>query len=220
METPGFLVSLFKNITPQTKRPMVNETEVLFVRHTAVAEKYQPLCYGATDVELSSAGERHAREVAESLARFPVDRIIHSGLKRARILAEHLAELTGQALEERTGFRERDFGTWELASWDDIHAELGDDMMKIISEPETYRPGGSETTREFVERVARSCHDLHQPGRTVVVCHGGVIATLSGLVEQLEIDRWINRIPAHGEIRPLGPVTEEQLSCVFRSEEV
>lgn len=191
------------------------EIQVLFVRHTAVAEMYQPLCYGSTDVDLSPAGERHARHVAESLAKLRIDRIIHSGLRRARILAEHLAELTGQNLEERSEFRERNFGTWELTSWDDIYAEHGEGMLRMISEPETYRPGGSETTREFSERITAACHDLHQPGRTVVVCHGGVMAALSGLVERLELPQWMDRIPAHGEIRPLAPVGDAHLAYAF-----
>lgn len=194
------------------------DTQVLFVRHTAVAEKYQPLCYGSTDVELSPAGERHAREVAESLAQFSIDRIIHSGLKRAHILAEHLADLTGQSLEERPDLGERNFGTWELTSWDDIYAEHGEGMLRMISEPETYRPGGSETTREFSERITTACHDLHQPGRTVVVCHGGVMAALSGLVERLDLPQWMDRIPAHGEIRPLARITDEHLSAAFPAE--
>jgi broad specificity phosphatase PhoE len=198
---------------------MSNTNEVLFVRHTAVAEKYRPLCYGASDVELSPAGEQHAREVAESLAESAVDRVIHSGLKRARVLAEHLRKLTDCRLEERTGFQERDFGSWELTSWDEIFAEHGDEMLKMISQPETYRPGGSETTYEFVERLVEACHDLHQPGRTVVVCHGGVIAALSGLIERSEISQWMDYVPAHGEICPLDPVTPEHLSCVFRVKE-
>jgi len=199
---------------------MSNTSEIVFVRHTAVAEKYQPLCYGASDVELSPAGERHAREVAQSLAEFPVDRIIHSGLGRARVLAEHLAELANCDLEERTGFQERNFGTWELTSWDDIFAAHGEDILKMVSEPTTYRPGGSETTYEFAGRIVEACHDLHRSGRTVVVCHGGVIAALSGLIEGVELSRWMDYVPAHGEICPLGPVTGEHLSSVFRAEDV
>ena len=187
---------------------MTNESsEVLFVRHTAVAEKYHNVCYGASDVELSADGEQHAREVAETLAEQQVDRIVYSGLTRAKIIAEHLAELTGQQFEQQDGLRERNFGDWELNSWDDIYREHGDDMMKMVSEPETYRPGGAETTREFIERVAGACENLHRPGRTVVVCHGGVIAALTGLARRLSISEWLEQIPAHGEIRPLPPVS-------------
>lgn len=199
---------------------MSGSAEVLFVRHTAVSDKYQSLCYGASDVELSPAGKLHARDVAESLVESPIDRIVHSGLGRARVLAEHLSELTGQSLEERVHFRERDFGSWEMSSWDDIYAEYGGEMLKMITEPDTYRPGGAETTCEFVERIVDACRDLHQPGRTVVVCHGGVIAALSGLIERAGLTRWMDYVPAHGEVCPLDPVTSEHVSFAFRSEEV
>lgn len=192
-------------------------SEILFVRHTAVAEQYQNVCYGATDVELSPAGGQHAIEVAESLASLSVDRIVHSGLSRARILAEHLAKLTGLDLEECQGLSQRNFGDWELTAWDDIYAEHGDDMMKMVTEPNKYRPGGSETTREFLERVATACEKIHQPGRTVVVCHGGVIAALTGLANQLSIHEWLEQIPAHGEVRPLPPVNLDHMSLALQS---
>ncbi|MBD3674384.1 MAG: histidine phosphatase family protein [Planctomycetaceae bacterium] len=201
------------------QRPLQTErsSEVLFVRHTAVAEKYQNVCYGASNVELSADGEQHARKVAETLAGQAIDRIVHSGLTRAKIIADHLAELTGLFPEQNDGLRERNFGDWELNPWEDIYREHGDDMMKMVSEPETFRPGGAETTREFIERVASACENLHLPGRTVVICHGGVIAALTGLSRRLSISEWLEQIPAHGEIRPLPPISLDHLSLVLQS---
>lgn len=196
---------------------MTDRTEVLFVRHTAVAEQYQQVCYGASDVELSLQGEQHARQVAESLAEQAIDRIVHSGLMRARVLANHLSELTGLELEERSALRERNFGSWELNTWDAIYREHGEDMMKMVSEPDRYRPGGAETTREFVERITDACEGLHRPGRTVVVCHGGVIAALTGLVHRLSITEWLEKIPAHGEIRALPIIDRKTLSLALQS---
>jgi broad specificity phosphatase PhoE len=194
-----------------------HNSELLFVRHTQVAEKYQNVCYGASDVELSAEGERHAREVAESLVERSVERIVHSGLSRARILATHLSELTGVPLEEQNGLRERDFGSWELTSWDDIYTEHGDDMMKMVSEPDKYRPGGSETTREFVERVATAAVEISLNQKTVVVCHGGVIAALTGLTQKISIHEWLDQIPAYGEVRPLPAIDLDHIDIMFQA---
>jgi len=99
---------------------------LILVRHTAVAERYASVCYGRSDVELSREGTRHSRELAEQLAVRPVTRVVHSGLKRAAILAEALAERLGIAAECSPSLQERDFGDWELLRWSDIHRRCGE----------------------------------------------------------------------------------------------
>lgn len=180
----------------------VTNSELLLVRHTAVAEQYRNVCYGASDVELSPAGKDHAERIAIELAERPVTRIIHSGLQRARYLAELLADQLSLPLEEKQNFRERDFGSWELRPWEEIYKETGDEMMKIISDPDGYRPGGAETTTEFSERVRCAVAEIDSPGLTVIIAHGGPISALRGLRDNRPIADWLELIPAHGQCIP------------------
>jgi broad specificity phosphatase PhoE len=173
---------------------------LLLVRHTEIAERYQGVCYGASDVELSANGIRNVHEVASRLAALPVTRIVHSGLTRTRILAECLGQLTNLAPICCAGLRERDFGAWELQSWNAIFEQQGDKIARIISEPESYRPGGGETTFEMRDRIAAAFRTLPRDGLTVVVTHGGPIAVFLGTQQNLPVPEWLTLIPAYGEI--------------------
>jgi alpha-ribazole phosphatase len=174
-------------------------SELLLVRHTEVGEQYRSVCYGSSDVELSPAGMRHAERVAVELSQRPVTRIIHTGLQRAFYLARLLADRLSLPLEEQPLLRERDFGTWELRPWEEIYRETGDEMLKIITEPDRFRPGGAETTHEFSERVRSAVDRIDADGLTVVIAHGGPISALRGMREQRPVAEWLELIPAYGQ---------------------
>jgi broad specificity phosphatase PhoE len=181
---------------------LITNRELLLVRHTAVAKQYQTVCYGASDVELSPAGKLHADQLANELAERPIARIIHSGLQRTRYLAERLADRLSLPLEEQPKFRERNFGSWELRPWEEIYNETGDDMLKMISEPDNFRPGGAETTREFSDRIQSAIAEIDPDGLTIVIAHGGPIAALRGMQQQKPIADWLTLIPAYGQCIP------------------
>ena len=167
---------------------------VLFVRHGEVAERYRHLCYGRSDVELSAAGIARSRELAEQLASEPITLVCHSGLARTRILAELLAP----SPEVCPLLRERDFGTWEMRTWDDLYAETGDAMTGSIHAPATWRPPGGETTFELRDRVLSWYQSLPEQGVIVAVSHGGPIAALRGTLLNAAVADWPQLIPPVG----------------------
>jgi len=175
---------------------------LLLVRHTEIAERYRDICYGASDVELSAVGLQRAHEIAAVLALRPITRIVHSGLTRTRILAERLGELTQLTPVCCEGLRERHLGDWELQSWQSIFDRHGSEMEQMISKPESYRPGGGETTHEMRDRILAAFQSLPQDGLTVVITHGGPIAVCRGIRQKLPIADWLGLIPAYGEIVP------------------
>ena len=151
---------------------------ILLVRHTEVAVRWSKACYGHLDVGLSRAGQLRACELASQLARLPITAVVHSGLKRAALLASRLALLKGVVPLVDARWRERDFGTWEGRSWHAIWRETGNAMDGLFTRPDTYRPGGGETTSELAARSMAAWHSLPEDGVIAVISHGGPIAAV------------------------------------------
>lgn len=183
---------------------------ILLVRHTAVAMRWRGVCYGVTDVGLSREGRRHAGCLADELARQPITAVVHSGLKRAAILATLIARRHGLTPLTDRRWRERDFGNWEGRRWNAIWRETGDEMDRMMRDPDTYRPGGGETGRDLAARVAAAFSDLPSCGTIVIVSHGGPIASLRTLAAARRLIEAANFIPAPGAIVELSqdhPIT-------------
>jgi broad specificity phosphatase PhoE len=177
---------------------MTCETGLILVRHGAVAARYRGLCYGRSDVQLGPEGyEQHRRQV-ELFKAVPLKRIVHSGLERTRLLAEALGAACAVEAVPCSLLQERDYGAWELRRWDWIYAEHGEEMMRMISDPQRYRPGGGETTFELRDRVVRWFSALPDAGLTVAVTHGGPMAALWGTLHNLAVDAWPALIPPYG----------------------
>lgn len=187
----------------------VSSARVIVVRHAPVARKYQGICYGRSDTELGPEGEQMSCSLVETLAAWGPATIVHSGLMRTRFLAERLAEKLSCSAQSCVSLQERDFGTWEMRPWDDIHAQHGDEMLRMISEPATYRPGGGETTYEMLDRVMQWFQTLPTSELTIAVTHGGPIASLLGSRRALPVSAWAGLIPACGQIVPIYGVTPE-----------
>ena len=132
--------------------------DLVLVRHARVDDRYRGVCYGRSDVPLGDEGRAVSERLAEEIARWPVARLICSGAARAGELADRVAERTGLAVEVEPALLERDFGAWELRTWDAIYDEVGDSMHGLIHEPATYRPRAA--------RRPMSCATGSWPGTT------------------------------------------------------
>lgn len=176
---------------------------LIVVRHAPVDPKYQGICYGRSDAVLGPDGEKQSATVALELAAWGTATIVHSGLQRTRFLAERLAERLGCVSVACQALQERDFGAWEMRPWNEIHAQYGDEMLRMISEPATYRPGGGETTFEMRDRVLNWFDSLPNQELTIAVTHGGPIAALLGSQRQLPVADWLELIPRCGQVVPI-----------------
>lgn len=171
---------------------------VLLIRHTEVARAWRGRCYGVSDPGLSRAGAAHARAVARALAGWKPDVVIHSGLRRAERLARWLAGVTRATLHADADWQERDFGEWERRSWAAIYRSSGNAMDGMIDAPDSFRPGGGETTAELADRAVRAWARLPDC-RVAVVTHGGPIAALRGRQARLLARDWLALVPRLGE---------------------
>lgn len=172
---------------------------LLLVRHGEVDARYRGVCYGQSDVTLSSHGIAQHQSLRETLSVAPITRIMHSGLFRALHLAECLQQQSGAEVSAVPALRERHFGSWELRRWEDIYAAQGHAMMGMIDDPANYRPGDDgETTFELRDRVLQWFSGIPAEGFTVAVTHGGPIAALMGTLKGEPLCNWPKLIPPCG----------------------
>ena len=68
----------------------------------------------------------------------------------------------------------------------------------MIDAPDSFRPGGGETTTEMLERIALALSRL-PGGRIVVVTHGGPVAAARWLNAGLAVSMLPTLIPGYGE---------------------
>lgn len=186
---------------------------IRLVRHTEVARGWAGRCYGRSDMGLSRDGAVRARTLAGELTDGRPDVVIHSGLKRARILAARIAALARVPLIEDARWQERDFGAWEGQSWTAIYRATGSAMNGMIDAPDSFRPGGGETTDELAARAAAALAAC-PPGRVIVVTHGGPIAALLGTAQGLPPRGWLALVP------PLGGHVALERRCALPHETI
>lgn len=170
---------------------------VLLVRHTQVARAWRSRCYGQSDMGLSRDGAAHRRALAPELAAWSPEIIVHSGLRRARLLAEAVAALAGAPAHADPQWQERDFGSWEGRSWDAIYRATGNAMDGMIDAPDHFRPGDGETTMELARR-SLAAFDTLPAGRVLVVTHGGPIAAILGTRQGVAVRDWPGLVPPPG----------------------
>lgn len=184
-----------------TDRPLARSSDtgwLIMVRHTAVDENLRGFCHGASDVALSSDGKAHVGLLAGELAYMAPTHIVHSGLSRARRLAEAIANRLGRQPRIEPRIAEFNFGDWELRRWDDIHAD-GHDIARLIDEPETFSPPGGETVFAMRDRVLSWYASLPKGARVLAVSHGGPISTLRGALAAAPPHGWPALVPEYGE---------------------
>lgn len=172
---------------------------VLLLRHTAVAASAGGICYGRRDVPLSAEGRRGARALCLSLPVEEFGMVIASPLRRARWLGGLLARRRQVGLGVAAELAERDFGVWEGQSLDAVHAEVGAAMDGILDAPETYRPGGGETTSALGRRVMGWFEGLPRGASVLAVAHGGPIGALAGMLRGEAPRDWLGHVPRLGE---------------------
>lgn len=173
-------------------------SNLLLIRHPEVDPRFRGICYGRSDVGLSATGRQYSYLLAQQLSVLPVRQIFHSGSSRTALLATRLARITGLAACHEEALAERDFGSWELQTWDSIYQRQGDEMLKMVSQPDDFHPGGGETTREMADRIRGWYQSRRSSGLIVAVTHGGPIAACLGQSRNLPVVDWPKLIPPCG----------------------
>jgi alpha-ribazole phosphatase len=160
---------------------------LILLRHTRPAGG-DGRCYGQSDLAVGPGFAAEAAAIDAGLP--PVAFVVTSPLRRARRLAEALAERRGLDPHEDPRLAELDFGSWENVAWDAVpRAELdawaGDFLLA--------RPGGGESVAMLAARVAEALADWgRRPGAGLLVTHAGVIRAARALAG--EPNAWTSHI--------------------------
>ncbi len=135
-------------------------------------------------------------DLARAIAALKPDHILHSGLRRTRIVAERI----GPAITAEPLWQERDFGAWEGQSWNRIYRQTGNAMDGMVTAPDSFHPGGGETTMALVDRVRRALDRLPQGDCVAIITHGGPIAAAQMILENKDVQHLPSLIPTTGTI--------------------
>ncbi|TSE24964.1 histidine phosphatase family protein [Tepidimonas aquatica] len=174
------------------------------VRHAAPVVA-PGLCYGRLDV---AADPTATAAAAQALRRALPPRWAgwHSGLQRARALAQALGAppLADWRLDARLD--EIDFGAWEGLPWDAVGPGALDAWVANFAH---HRPGAGESVADLLRRVHAALHEvraLHPEGDVVWITHAGVIRAVQWLLEHgpaapRRAEQWPAQAPGWGQWR-------------------
>lgn len=159
--------------------------QVFLIRHPS-PRLAAGICYGQLDVDCENpqpiAVRLHQRIPPETP-------IFSSPLKRARLLAEVLARLSGAALNVDARLSEIDFGDWEGKAWEEIDRAALDAWASDVL---NFTPPGGESVARLRDRAiefADALATLALP-RVAIVSHAGVMRSLVGYWQHLPNEAW------------------------------
>ena len=147
--------------------------EIILVRHAIPVRR--EVESGAADPELSDAGHRQARLMAEYLKSEAVDALYTSPMVRAKQTATPLAESLGIVATELDGVAEFDRHSNEYVPIEELKATNDPRWRDMLN---GQWPPTHESEDVFLARVVGTIEALveaHPSQKVVVVCHGGVI---------------------------------------------
>ena len=143
---------------------------IYLIRHGKTLANEQRLYCGSTDLSLSEAGIEELQKLSYDIKNV---RFLTSGMKRTN---ETLKILFGDVpFEEDPRFREVDFGLFEMHSYDDLK-DREDYQRWITGNNEENIPPNGESGQQMKQRAMEAFAEIRED--TVLVAHGGVIATI------------------------------------------
>lgn len=143
---------------------------VFIVRHGQTAHNKEFRNQGRADIELDEVGIAQAGCLVGLLP--DADAVYSSPLKRA---AKTAAAISNKVVEDAR-LSERDYGSWEGKTREEIVASDADGYARYREDPVTQTSGGGETGIDVYMRCVSFLHEMlerHWEGTVVIVTHGG-----------------------------------------------
>ncbi len=160
-------------------------TRLYLVRHGEVEESYHRIFGGRIDMDLSPHGQMQAVSVADYFDLIELDAVYCSPMKRAQKTAQPLLTAKGLTAATVHGFREMDFGDWTGHRWEAIQDKFGVSAFTWLEQIEHGRVPNAETGEALRARIRPELErivDAHAGATVMIVCHGGVIRVILGLL--------------------------------------
>ena len=156
-------------------------TTILLARHGETDWNSEHRLQGHTDRPLTDAGWAQAHALAAKLENEPLDAVYTSDLARAHDTAQVVADSKGLAVTVVRDLREKNFGSWEGLT--------DDEVLRRFPDAQPGHWGDGETRREMSRRVIAALLGIaaaHPGGQVLVVTHGG---PLHAVLRQAGSDR-------------------------------
>lgn len=159
--------------------------EIYLIRHTT-PDVEKGICYGQTDLELTSTFPEEAEKILKQLPR-TFDKVYSSPLKRCT----QLAYLIDKDYATDNRLMELNFGDWELKKWNDI--------PKSEIEPWyndwVYTPAKQgESFIQLQNRILSFFNETPTMNRIAIVAHAGVIRALWSYLNNKELKDSFNSL--------------------------
>lgn len=174
-------------MVPQ-RSPRTDTTLVLLARHGEVHARHRGTIYGSLDVELSEAGLRQSRAMADSLAGTHLDAVVSSGLRRAETAAALVRRHRGLPRMDDPRLVEMDRGAWAGVALADLQREDLEAYRRWVERRGALAGPGGESPADVAQRVIPAITDLaasRPGGRILIVAHMWVVR--SAVCHALEI---------------------------------
>jgi broad specificity phosphatase PhoE len=151
-------------------------TNFLIVRHPETEANCNGRFVGQGESEYTTRGRIQARRLPRKIALFEPCVIWTSPLRRARVVAERAARLTGVELRVDERYLELDFGQAHGLTWEET-VEAGIEFnYKAADQP--VAPGG-ESRNALLRRVSSAVDEaIAMAGNHAIVCHAGVMRAI------------------------------------------
>lgn len=172
---------------------------ILYLVRHGVAEGCEGRCIGRTDAPLSQAGADSLARLASAWSR-PPDRLLTSGLARARSSAAVLADAWHLPLETDARLGEMDFGAWDGRTWAELEAEDGARLAAWMAAWVTVAAPGGESFADVAARVRAWAAEMPRGGTAAVVAHAGSIRALLCTLLELPLDAAFRLRIDHGRV--------------------
>lgn len=156
--------------------------KIYLARHGQTNLNKQKLMQGRIEEPLNDTGRKQALSAREQIKDVNFDAVISSPLSRAVETASILGDVTKEQIITDERITEVSFGKYErrkyylLGFWMTMYWAL----PEVIHAPKTVEPISSmvERSRSFLEDLKAGNYN-----NVLVVCHGGIIRALCGVIE-------------------------------------
>ncbi len=156
--------------------------KIWITRHGQTNLNKEKLMQGLTDEPLNSVGINQAMEKRKQIGNIRFDAVYASPLKRAIQTASIIGNVKEDEVIQDQRIIEVDFGNYELRKY----SKLGFHMTKYWLLPEVFKaPKSVEPVSSMISRSQSFLKELESKNfeNVLIVCHGGIIRTLCGYLE-------------------------------------
>ncbi|MGI8923017.1 MAG: histidine phosphatase family protein [Fimbriimonadales bacterium] len=149
---------------------------LLIIRHGQTSYNLEGRNQGHADIELDETGLEQAESCSVALQQESVDAVYSSDMKRTVATAEALSQKIGVQKRSDHRLRERDYGSWEGMTRDEILERDGEAYLAYKRDPVLQLSGGGENGIDVFARVGYFLVELlerHASGTVAIFTHGG-----------------------------------------------